>query len=343
MKADRSSLAANLARLDPDLRLILFYGPDEAASHDYLRQIARQFESAANPMAHTVIPGAALKDDPARLAAAAAEISMFGDRTLVIVEDAGDDAADAVAALLAMPAGNPVVMTAGALKKGSKLVAHAETARTALAQQNYAPEARDADAIVGAYAAEYGVKPARGVARALFEATGGDRGVLRSEIEKLALYLDASPAAPRPLDLADVAAVGAALGDAELNALIDAVASGRPDIADVQMTRLATANIPGITQLRGLARRFALLLELRALVDGGASPQAVVDGARPPVFWKEKPTVAAQLSKWRTPAIRAVLHRLLETERAIKRSGSAGEVLATQAMLGVATMAAARG
>jgi DNA polymerase III delta subunit len=61
------------------------------------------------------------------------------------------------------------------------------------------------------------------------------------------------------------------------------------------------------------------------------------------VFWKEKATVAAQVGRWRTPQIRAVLNRLLETERAIKRSGTAGDVLATQAMLGIATLAATRG
>jgi DNA polymerase-3 subunit delta len=343
MKADRSSLVANLARLDPNLRLILFHGPDEAASRDYLRQIARQFDSATNPMATTIIPGHALKDDPARLVAAASEISMFGDRTLVVVEDATDDAADAVAQLLAMPSpGNPVVILAGALKKGAKLITAAETSRVALTQQSYPPEARDADALVGAIAAEFGLKPARGTPRALFDASGGDRGVLRSEIQKLALYLNATPEAPRPLESADLAAIGADLGDAELSALVEAVAGGRPDLADRQITRLAQANIPGITQLRALARRFWLLLELRALVDGGASPPAVVDGARPPVFWKEKATVAAQVGRWRTPQLRAVLSRLLETERAIKRSGTAGDVLATQAMLGIATLAAAR-
>jgi DNA polymerase-3 subunit delta len=341
MKADRSSLAANAARLDPALKIILLHGPDEANSRDIARQIARQFESDANPLAQTLIPGSVLRDDPAILTAAAAEISMFGDRTLVRIDDASEDALAAVTALLAdSAAGNPVLMMASGLKKGSKLQALVENSRAGLAHQSYPAEARDAEAIVGAFAAEVGLKPARGVGRMLFEACGGDRGILRSELTKLALFIDASPASPRPLENADIAAIGADIGDTDLSALVDAVASGRPDIADQHITHLAEANIPGITQLRSIARRFWLLLELRTAVDNGASPQSLVDAARPPIFWKEKPAIVAQLGRWRTPAIRAALDRLLETERAIKSSGSAGEVLSNQALLGIASMVA---
>lgn len=341
MKANPSSLSANAARLDPALKIILLHGPDEANSRDIARQIARQFESDTNPLAQTLIPGSALRDDPAILTTAAAEMSMFGDRTLVRIDDASEDALAAVTALLAdSAAGNPVLMVAIGLKKGSKLQTLVENARAGLAHQSYPAEARDAEAIVSAFAAEVGLKPARGVGRMLFDACGGDRGILRSELTKLALFIDASPASPRPLEHADIAAIGADIGDADLSDLVDAVASGRPDLADQQITRLTEANIPGITQLRSVARRFWLLLDLRAAVDAGASPQTLVDGARPPIFWREKPAVTAQITRWRIPAIRAALDRLLETERAIKRSSSAGEIMSNQALLGIASMVA---
>ncbi|MGL4541592.1 MAG: DNA polymerase III subunit delta [Polymorphobacter sp.] len=343
MKADKPQLAANLARLDPKLRLVLLHGRDEAASRDMARQIARQFDAAGDPLAQTSIAAATLKDDPSALAAAAAEVSMFGDRTLVRIDDAGEEVAEAAALLLnAEVTGNPVLIVAGELKKGSKLQLLAENSPVAISVISYAAEGRDWDAVADAAAAEFGLRLARGVARALQQASGGDRGVLRAELQKFALYLDASPAAPATLEPATLAAIGADLGDADINALVDAVSAGRPDLADQQMARLAEANIPGIVMLRGIARRFWLLLELRLVVDGGASPQAAVDGARPPVFWKSKAAIASQVGRYRIAQIRAALDRMLGAERDIKRGSSAGDVLARQAILGIATMLATR-
>ena len=155
-------------------------------------------------------------------------------------------------------------------------------------------------------------RPGGGAARALFEACGGDRLVLRREIEKLALYLDATAETPATFDLADLAAVGADLNDAELFELGGVITRGDAAATDIQLTRLAPMG--GIALLRAVLRRFWLLLDLRAAVDGGASPSSAVDGARPPVFWKDKEALAAELGHWRTPMLRAALARLLATE-----------------------------
>jgi DNA polymerase-3 subunit delta len=343
MKAEKAQLTAQLARLDPQFRLVLFHGPDEAASRDMARQIARQFDAVDNPLAQTQLSAATVRDDPSALLAAAAEVSMFGDRTLVRIDDGGDELFDAVSLLLgAEVSGNPVLIVAGTLKKGGKLLTLADGSPLALSVQNYAAEGRNWDMVAEAAAAEFGLRLGRGVARALQTASGGDRGVLRAELEKFALYLDARPDAVATLETAALAEVGADLGDADLDALIDAVAAGRPDLADQQMARLAEANIPGIVMLRGIARRFWLLLELRLAVDGGLSPQGAVDGARPPVFWKIKPALTAQLGRVRVGQLRNVLDRLLGAERDIKRAASAGDVLARQAILGIATLMAVR-
>lgn len=331
MKADRAALAAALVRLDPALRLLLLHGPDEAASADMARQVAAQFASASDPLAVTEIAGADLKGDPGALLAAASAVSMFGDRTLVRVTGAGDEAAPAVEALLgAGAAGNPIVMVAGALRRGSALLSLAEASPLALAHANYAPELRDAGAVVEALAQEQDLRLARGVARALFEALGGDRGLIRQELVKLALYKDAPGAT---IDLDDLAAIGSGSGDADIATLVDAVAAGRPAAARDQLERLAESGPPGIVLLRGFARRLFLLLELRQQVDAGVSPARAVDNARPPVFWKEKTAVTAQVERWTTPALRAALAATLDAERAIKRPASPGDVVARQVLL----------
>ena len=233
-----------------------------------------------------------------------------------------------------------MVMTAGSLRKGSKLLAAVEDAPNAVAVISYEPDARDAGRVVESIAAELGLQPTREAAARLTDATGADRGLMRRELEKLALYIDATPEQPQRLTPEHIAAIGAAVDDADFGALVDAVAGGKPAQADRQLGRLFGQGIAGIALLRAVAKRLWLLAELRSAVDAGVTPQAAVDGARPPIFWKEKAAVAAQVQRWRTAMIRHALERLLATERDIKKSGAAGDVLAAQALLAIAAQAA---
>ncbi len=338
MKVDAARIEALARRWSDDVRLVVLHGPDTAASRDLAGQLTRQFADAANPTAIETLAGSELARDPQALAAAAGALSMFGDRTLVRVEGLDEDGLAAVEALLAAPPGNPVVATAGAFKKGSKLLALTERAPAIAALISYEPALRDATRLVGDMGASLGLRPSRDAALALFEAAGGDRTLIRREVEKLSLYLDSDVDRPRALEIADVAAIGVGAGDADQSALVAAVAGGRTAVAAELLARLPGA---AITLLRALERRFTLLLGLRAVVDGGASPRTAVDGARPPIFWKEKDAIVAELGLWPTPAIVRALADLLAAERAIKSSGSLGETLADAAILTLARRAAA--
>ena len=337
MKAGKPDLARALDRPDPAVRLYLFHGADEAASRELAARFGTKLADPADPMSRTDLSPSELKADPGKLADEAAAVSMFGGARLIRVEGAGDESEEAVQLLLdAGAAGNPVVMTAGTLRKGSKLLSLAEASPKAFSFVSYAPDARDLGGFVGEVAAELGLKPTRDAVAALVDACAGDRGILRRELEKLALYLDAAPDRAQPLERGHLAAVGASLDDADFSALVEAVAGGRPGEADRQLAQLEGQGVAGIVMLRALARRLWTLAELRDTVDAGQGVEAAIGALRPPLFWKDKPAVTAQLQRWRAPALRAALARVLETERATKRSGSAGDVLASQAMLGIA-------
>lgn len=332
MKGD----ARALTQLAPGIRLVLLYGPDTSASADHARSVARRFPDADGEL---VIAAASLTGDPAALVAAASEIPMFGGTRVIRVDDAGEDVLGAVSQLLDAAFTSPVVIVAGVLKKGSKLVARVEAAADAIAVVSYAPDAAATASAIVDIASGYGLRLARDAIAAIAQATAGDRGVARQEIAKLALYVDARPDAPASVALADVAAIGADLADADLGALVDGVVGGNPAEVSRQLVDFA-ATVPGIVMVRAVARRLWLLLDLRAAVDGGASASRAVDAARPPIFWKDRPLVVMQVAKWRTGAIRTALTRILDAERAVKRSGSAGDVAVNQLLLSLSVQAA---
>lgn len=339
MKADGGKIAAIARQWPPEVRLVILHGPDESASRDMAGQVAAGFGADVTV---TEIAGASLKGDAQALLAAATSLSMFGDRELVRVDGLDDDGLAAVEALLEGPPGHPVLAVAGAFKKGSKLLALAEKHPAIASCINYEASLRDAARLLGDMAAPMGLRLDRGVPELLFEGAGGDRSILRRELEKYALYKDADPARPPQLVTADdVAAIGIGSGEADLFAPIAAITTGDVAQATDLIGRLPDGT--AIPLLRALERRFAQLVLLRTEVDTGQTPAAVVEAQGKAIFWKEKPFIIKALAAWSQPTLAAAMGDLLAAERAVKSAGGIADLGAQQLLLDLTRRAAVAG
>jgi DNA polymerase-3 subunit delta len=337
VKANRPQLERALAA-PAETRFFLFHGPDEPGSHALVAALAR----AAGEGAERVdLTGAELRGDPARLADEAASFSLFGGARYIIVEPAGDEVLPALEALIEAPTkGNPVALVAGSLKPTSKLLKLALAAPDAIAFASYVPEGRDADRLVADMARAEGIQIRPDLARRIADSCAGNRELVAQELRKLALYADASPEAPRPIDHDDWDAIGAAAEEGDLSRLVDSVGSGNAAALESELLRLRSEGVEGIPLIRAVLRRMYLLARLRAEVEGGSAVGAVMASpAAKAVFWKEKDAVAGQLSRWRADLIAKSVARLLEAERQVK-IGGLGPLAADEELFAICRQAA---
>ncbi|HEX8365647.1 MAG TPA: DNA polymerase III subunit delta [Allosphingosinicella sp.] len=338
MKANRPQLDRAL-KTPAETRFFLFHGPDESGSQTLVKALAAAVGAGAE---RVDLAGADLRQDPARLADEAASISLFGGARYIVVEPAGDEAVPALEALVEAPrAGNPVALVSGALKPGSKLLKLALAEPSALAFASYPPEGREADRLVADMARAEGLTVRPDLARRLAESCAGNRALIEQELKKLALYVDASPEAPRPLDHDAVDAVGAASEEGDLSRLVDSVGSGNSAMLQGELLRLKSEGIEGIPLIRAVLRRMTLLTRLRAEVEAGNSVGAVMASpAAKSIFWKEKDSVGAQLGRWRADLLARTVSRLVEAERQVKASGGLGPLAADEELFAICRQAA---
>jgi DNA polymerase-3 subunit delta len=287
------------------------------------------------------LSGAELRGDPARLADEAASISLFGGARYIIVEPAGDECVAAVEALLETPAAaNPVVLIAGSLKPASKLLKLTLAHPAAMAFASYALEGQEADRLATEMGRSFGLVVRPDVARRLAEAAGGNRDVLEQELRKLALYVDAAPERPQPLEHEALDAVGADAGEADLSRLVESVGSGNVKLLQDELTRLESEGVEGIPVIRAVLRRMTLLARLRAEVERGNSVDAVMASQGKSLFWKEKGSIGQQLGRWRPDLIARSVGRLLEAERQMKASGTVGTAAVDEELFAICRQAA---
>jgi DNA polymerase-3 subunit delta len=337
VKANRGQVEKAL-KAPAATRFFLLHGQDDSGS----RALARLLGAALGPEAERIdISGGDLKADPARLADEAASISMFGGARWIQVDPAGDESVPAVEALLEVPAaGNPVVLLAGSLKPASKLLKLALAAPDALAFASYAPNAGEADKLAAELGRAEGLILRPDVARRIAESAGGNRALIAQELAKFALYADASPAAPKAIDHDVIDAVGADSDQGDLSRLVDSAVSGDAAGLEAELARLHAEGQEGIPLLRAMLRRMSLLARLRAEVEQGSTPAAVMASSGKALFWKEKDEVGRQLARWRADLIAKAMARLLEAERQVKASGGIGPLAADEELFAICRQAA---
>jgi DNA polymerase-3 subunit delta len=338
VKANRAQVTRALDKPDATTRLILLYGPDLAGS----RELAGRLAAAMGGDAERIdLTGAILKSDPARLADEAAAIGLFGGARYILIDGAGDEMAPALSALLEAPsAGNPAVAIADNLRKESALLKLALASDMVLAFASYPPDGADAERLASAIAREAGLRLRPELARRLAGQTGGDRALLRQEVAKFALFLDASPERPAELDPRDYDLLAVETEDLGHGPLVDAALGGAPLALDEALVRGGPAD--PVPLLRALARRLLQLAELRTKVEDGASVQTAVAGAGNRLFWKDRDVVARQLAQLDAATLARAIERTAMAERQVKRNHPAAAFIADTLLVDIAR-AAARG
>jgi len=190
---------------------VLFYGPDRGLVRERAGElVARVAGDAADPFRVAELSAAQLKDDPALLADEAAALSLSGGRRVLRLREAVDGHAPALAELLAGPGpASFLVLEAGDLAKRSPLRKVFEAARNAAAIACVLDDAKTLGKVVVEALSSYGLALEPEALDYLITHMGGDRGVTRQELEKLALYMGAAGrgAGVRRVAIEDVLAV----------------------------------------------------------------------------------------------------------------------------------------
>jgi len=317
VKAIKGSIGRSVDEPDPKVRFYLFHGADEAQSSALGDRLAAALKASKQSVA-----SGALRGDPALLADEAGAIDMFGGAKVIVIQPAGEEILPAVEALLeAAAAEGPVVAIAGRLGKTSGLLKVAESHPLALAHVSYELDARDAERLVVELARTEGLRVQPDVAAGIAGACANDRRMISQELAKFALYLDASPNAPKDLGSEALDAVGADLGGDFLGIADLALGGDVRGLSDA-LSRIDASGKEAIPVVRSLQRRLLMLAPIRARVDSGERLQNVMTSLGKSLFWKDKPMVERLLGLWDSAGLARVSERAGTLERRLMRGDS---------------------
>ncbi len=320
---------------------VLIYGPDTGlVSERASLLVAKASEGDEDPFNLAKIDASEIVSDPNRLIDEVLTIPLFGGRRIIWIKDAGGkNLSPAVTPLLKLN-DNPslVVIEAGDLKRGTGLRKLFESSREAVAVPCYSDTGRDIDQLIDQETREADLTISREARAALHSLLGADRMASRGELKKLCLYA----LGKGRIESEDVEAI---IGDAsafEMSELIDSAALGNLANLDHGLERL-DAQGSNASVIAGQAlKHFQWLHRMRADLDRGIQATAIIDGQRPPVFFKRKPAITRQIQIWSSDDLAKATERLHEAMKVSRLNAGLGAPVLSEALLTLARVAKAR-
>lgn len=333
MKITGARIEAFVAKPEPAVVAVLFYGPDEGLVRERAERIVQAVAGGTHdPFRIAELSADTLREDRAILLDEASALPFTGGRRVVRVRDGKDSLAAAVINLLAGKAGGLVVVEAGELGPRSTLRQAFEKDDRAAAIGCYLDDADALRRVIGAELRRHGLTASDDALESLVASLGADRGLTRSELEKLALYCGG----PGRIEVGDVLAV---IGDARAINLDDVVAAacdgdvGRLD----RLLQAATAEgLSAVALLRAMARYLQRLVQARAALAAGRDLSQAVAAVRPAVFYRLQPQFRRQVQAWRPEFLATVLGLVADAELACKRTGAPQDLLCQRILFDVA-------
>lgn len=347
MKIGAAQAARFVQKPDPKARVVLVYGPDEGLIRERVLALMHSaVEDLSDPFRVAELTGPQLKTEPVTLADEAAAIALTGGRRVVRVRDAGDEATEAVKILLDTPAAEAlVVLSAGDLKATSSLRKLAEASPHAAALPCYLDEGAGVVAVIEETLRQNHLSAGREVMDYLASHLGGDRMVTRSELEKLALYLNTPDRSPERFVEVSLEDALACIGDASamtMDDLAHATAEGNHRQAQALYDRMLSEGKGPGTLLRVLCRHFTALHLVAGALAQGQSLDRAMALVKPPLFFKVKARFSEQARRWSLPRLGEALDILLKAEIDTRTTGLPEREIVSRALLQLAQAARRR-
>jgi len=326
-----------LKRPDLDSGILLVYGPDTGLVRETAQRLVRHYAgNDADGMGLVTLDGGELDGNPGRLLVEAKTASLFGERRVVRVRNAGKSLTVPLSELAADPAGSIVVLEAGNLAPRDALRALVEGAKTGRALPCYTDTDETILRLISETFAKAGIAADPDVAATLRDSLGNDREVTRRELEKLSLYAAETKVLTRQ-DVLTLCADNAAM---VLDEVADAVGTGHAEKLDAALSRALAASVNPQQMLAALALHFTQLRRWRTVVDSGVSVRDVLEGARPKPHFSRRSALEQQLRLWSDASLANAGERLLRATGDSRKNYGRAETITRRTFLALAQMAA---
>lgn len=322
---------------DRTCQAFLFYGPDAGLVQERGEMIVKKFAADIHdPFVVAKLSTDDVKNDPARLADEALSQSFMGGQRVVWIRDGGDGLTAAFDNFFNLnPAQACVVVEAGELRPNSSLRKFFEQHALTASVGCYADEGANLTRYMQGFLQENGYGIESEALMWLSDRLGGNRLLIRSELEKLMLYAGTT----KTISMAHVLDSIADTLELSTEKIVYAAAGGDLVKLDQELMRGFAQDLSPVAVIRAMMSHLDKLHQVLTHIAQGENPGSAVQKLRPPLFFKVADQFKSQVRLWSLDRVGGCVHHLIQAEISCKSNDLPANALCARALYEVARQA----
>ena len=245
--------------------------------------------------------------------------SLFEKEKIVIVNRCTDKIYDLVENIITKNISDiKIILSAGILEKKSKLRNLFEKKKELIIVPTYKDNSIALAEIAKSFFDNFKISVSQETINLLASRCNGDRGHLKSELDKVLLYTHDK----KKINLKEIHELTNLAENFSINELVDSSLSKNSQKTSEMINESKYKTEDGIIILRTFLQKAKRLLNIYEKQDGKSNYDNLINNYSPPIFWKDKPIVKRQLENWSKSKIKDLIVNINKTEIFLKKNST---------------------
>ena len=245
--------------------------------------------------------------------------SLFENNKIIIISRATDKLTDVIIDIIKKSEiETKIIIKCSNLEKKSKLRNLIEKEKKEVCTPVYEDDARSLNIVINNFLKEKKFNLSQEIKNVLIERSKGDRINLKNEL----LKLENLQISKNKLSTDDVLKLSNLAENFSVFELSDNyLAKNSKKVANI-LNENNYSSEDGILIIRTILNKSKRLLKIRSEIDNDKDIDQVINGFKPPIFWKEKVVVKKQAQSWSTHEVKEIIFRINDLEALIKKNST---------------------
>ena len=302
-----------------DENFFLVYGENEGLKNEIIQNLKKNLDGNINNYDETQI-----LVDKELFYGKIFNQSLFEKKKIIIVNRCSEKIYEVIENILEKNISDTkIILNASILEKKSKLRNLFEKNRNLIIVPTYKDTSFGLLEIARKFFYNYKISISQEAINLLVNRCNGDRGHLKSELDKILLYIHDK----KNINLEEIYKLTNLAENFSINELVDSSLSKNSQKTSEILNESNYKSEDGILILRTFLQRAKRLLHLYEKQNENLSIDSLIDNHKPPIFWKDKPIVKKQLENWSKSKIENLIININNTESFLKKNSSIGLML----------------
>ena len=250
--------------------------------------------------------------------------SLFNNKKIITIHESSDKIIKKISDIYEKyPESVFLIIFSEILEKKSKLRNFFETSKKAVCIPCYLDSEKDLRIIAQSEFKKNNIMVSQEIINLLIEKSNSDRNNLRNEIEKIHSY----SLNKKKLEINDIKSLINFSGDYKSDILINECLCGNINQYKKIISELYDNAVNQILLLRILSNKIQRLLKIKTGEDKLKNIDNLINNAKPPIFWQEKPMIKKQLSVWSLNDLKKIIGKINDTELLCKKNPQISKVI----------------